>query len=172
MSKSKGWRCFHCDAYIISKEEALQHFGPNEISYTACQIDIEKYRQMEELHLQNIHEDTVRDRIIYAMHAQHLIDLRCEEEKGYARGLADGQKKEQTSMPMIPLSEMVERIARNLYKENQDTNTCKWEDLNEIEIEFWIKIANFTIAAGGEIPQDILNAWKEHHIKRAGNARP
>ncbi|OQD05521.1 hypothetical protein UE98_39195, partial [Burkholderia cenocepacia] len=57
-----------------------------------CGIDIAEYRAMERRMAAYNEEDSELHRTIYGMQAQHQADLRREEEKGYARGLADGMK--------------------------------------------------------------------------------
>lgn len=84
------WRCFHCGQVLKTFEAAREHFGPDEMSSPACQIDIKKFREMEELHRRNLAEDTDKDRQFYAMQADHRRALIHEEQRGYDRGLADG----------------------------------------------------------------------------------
>jgi hypothetical protein len=86
------WRCFHCDEIFSDADAAREHFGPNEMHEPVCQIDVAKYREMEEIVRRHVSEDTDLHREIYRMQAKHFTDLRHEEEKGYARGLEDGRK--------------------------------------------------------------------------------
>jgi len=88
--KQAGWRCFHCGEYFDTEEAALEHFGPNEMLDASCQIDIAKYREMETLNWRHLAEDSDADRRYYKQQAEHTVALRQEEEKGYARGLRDG----------------------------------------------------------------------------------
>ncbi|MCW3700401.1 hypothetical protein [Burkholderia cenocepacia] len=86
------WRCFHCDEVFADVESATLHFGRSERQSPACGIDIAEYRAMERRMAAYNEEDSELHRTIYGMQAQHQADLRREEEKGYARGLADGMK--------------------------------------------------------------------------------
>jgi hypothetical protein len=89
------WRCFHCDEVFTDAASAQEHFGRSQISEPACTIDAAKYREMEETVRRHCEEDTDLHRTIYAMESRHQTELRCEEEKGYARGLADAQAEQQ-----------------------------------------------------------------------------
>ena len=91
--ESKEWRCFHCDAVFADAESAVLHFGTSEIQPPACQIDIAEYRAMELRVRRCNEEDTDLHREIHGLQAKHQVDLRREEEKGYARGLSDGMKE-------------------------------------------------------------------------------
>jgi hypothetical protein len=85
------WRCFHCDATFTDSAEAQDHFGRSEYSQPACQIDAKEYRAMEERMRRYNDEDSDLHRTMYGMQADHSQALMREEEKGYARGLKDGQ---------------------------------------------------------------------------------
>lgn len=84
-----SWRCFHCDAVFTDREGARLHFGTTEMQRPACTIDVAEYRRMEEINARHCAEDTDLHRQIYSLENQHAQALRREEEKGYARGLAD-----------------------------------------------------------------------------------
>ncbi|KWC82737.1 hypothetical protein WL58_17860 [Burkholderia cepacia] len=91
-------------------ESATLHFGRSERQSPACSIDIAEYRSMEQrMHAYN-EEDSELHRTMYRMQAQHQTDLRREEEKGYARGLADGMK-EHRSPAMAAAAPADERAA-------------------------------------------------------------
>lgn len=84
------WRCFHCGEVFTDAEQAALHFGPTQFSKPACQFDVAALRETEALLRRYQEEDTDLHREIHGLHAQHNADLRREEEKGYARGLQDG----------------------------------------------------------------------------------
>jgi hypothetical protein len=88
-----GWRCFHCDEFFSDSESAALHFGTSLMHEPACQIDIVKYRDMERQVERCNDEDSDVQREMYGMQYRHQFELRREEEKGYARGLADQTKE-------------------------------------------------------------------------------
>ncbi|HEM8998852.1 TPA: hypothetical protein U2T46_000887 [Burkholderia cenocepacia] len=93
------WRCFHCDEVFTDQESAALHFGTSERQSPACSIDVTEYRAMERrMHAYN-EEDTDLHRTIHRLQAQHQTELRREEEKGYARGLADGSAQPEPPAP-------------------------------------------------------------------------
>ncbi|KWH57856.1 hypothetical protein [Burkholderia cepacia] len=109
-AEGSAWRCFHCDEVFTDAESATLHFGRSERQSPACSIDIAEYRSMEQrMHAYN-EEDSELHRTMYRMQAQHQTDLRREEEKGYARGLADGMK-EHRSPAMAAAAPADERAA-------------------------------------------------------------
>ena len=65
------WRCFHCDEILTTKEAALEHFGPHCMSVPACQIDIDKDREMEEYHDRCLAEDSDSESQFHAMLSDH-----------------------------------------------------------------------------------------------------
>lgn len=83
------WRCFHCNEILVTPESATEHFGKSEIQQPACAIDVAEYRAMEVRMRSYCEEDTDLHRTIYRLQSEHAQALRSEEEKGYARGLAD-----------------------------------------------------------------------------------
>lgn len=87
------WRCFHCDEVFNDREAAALHFGTSLMHEPACQIDIAKYREMEETVRRYNEEDTDLHREIHGLQARHQAELRREEKTGYAQGLRD-QKAE------------------------------------------------------------------------------
>lgn len=87
------WRCFHCDEVFSDATSAAEHFGTSERQQPACQIDVAEYRRMEEINRRHCEEDTDLHRQMYALKCEHQRALLREEEKGYARGLADGMKE-------------------------------------------------------------------------------
>lgn len=86
-----AWRCFHCDAAFTDEASAREHFGASQVLDPACTIDVAEYRRMEEAHARSRDEDTDLHREIHGLHSKHAAKLQREEEKGYARGLADAQ---------------------------------------------------------------------------------
>jgi NADH pyrophosphatase NudC (nudix superfamily) len=91
----KHWRCFHCDEVFTDEAAAREHFGsygPRIISEPACQIDAAEYRAMELRMADYNAEDADIHRQMARMECEHKAALRREEEKGYARGLADAVK--------------------------------------------------------------------------------
>ena len=90
--KAEEWRCFHCGESFTDKAAAALHFGTSLRERPACEIDVAEYRAMEaRMHRYN-EEDSDLHRAMYGMQSDHATALIREEEKGYARGLADAQK--------------------------------------------------------------------------------
>jgi hypothetical protein len=85
------WRCFHCNETFTDAEQATLHFGSTQMSEPACQVSPERLRELEAQLDRYRHEDTDLHREIYGLHAKHHTALQREEEKGYARGLADAR---------------------------------------------------------------------------------
>jgi hypothetical protein len=103
-----GWTCFHCGenfpGTMAGQHEARMHFGPSVHSEPKCQISAYRVRQMEDQLRRYREEDTDLHRELRRMESDHLIALRREEEKGYARGLRDavnveGGKMQPCRMP-------------------------------------------------------------------------
>jgi hypothetical protein len=87
----KHWRCFHCDEVFWTAELAQIHFGVNEMCEPMCAINHRKYREMELAVERAAAEDTETDRAMHRMAADHRTALIREEEKGYAKGVAEMQ---------------------------------------------------------------------------------
>jgi hypothetical protein len=93
------WRCFHCDDVFTSRSEASAHFGYQVDATPACKIapdlrGLVKFVRWQEGQLQRFRqEDSEAARQLYALGADHARALRCEEEKGYARGVSDTSKE-------------------------------------------------------------------------------
>lgn len=96
----KTWRCFFCDEVFTRRKDASEHFG----CFDSCEADIPACKiAAHEGHL--VHyirtlegelrryrdEDSDVMRSIMTLESEHAAALRNEEEKGYARGLADGR---------------------------------------------------------------------------------
>jgi hypothetical protein len=96
------WRCFHCNATFSKAQErhARDHFGHDESADPVClirepgeaalltalrnaQFELQSYRS----------EDTDLMRAMWSMTADHRQALVREEEKGYAKGLADARSE-------------------------------------------------------------------------------
>jgi Zn finger protein HypA/HybF involved in hydrogenase expression len=104
----KEWRCFHCDEVFTDEAAARAHFGsygPRILSEPACQIDAAEYRAMERRMADYNAEDADIHRQMARMEHEHKTALRREEEKGYARGLADAVKypNDLIKAPLDPL---------------------------------------------------------------------
>lgn len=100
-----GWLCFHCGDYFPPTDEGLadarDHFGVFMHSMPGCAIklyanDRRLLRRIRALEAQLVRyqdEDTDLHRQVWAMESNHIDAMQREEEKGYARGLADGRKE-------------------------------------------------------------------------------
>jgi len=114
--RAKGpWKCFHCGDKFGTRAAAAEHFGPAECSKPACTIDIAEYRAMEVELARWRMEDTDLHRQIERMSADHSTALRREEEKGYARGLADGRglaRETTDSLPSMLMQQSTVRLQR------------------------------------------------------------
>lgn len=85
------WRCFHCDEVFTDHDEARLHFGPSIYSEPSCRVSPERLRELELQIDAYRQEDTELHRAMHGMQCKHQLDLRREEEAGYARGLRDGR---------------------------------------------------------------------------------
>jgi hypothetical protein len=99
------WRCFHCDEVFTTVGSARDHFGLNDRDLPGCVIDkvmvedggkpergrglLMALRKAEAELARYREEDTDLHREIHRLNSEHRLALRREEEKGYARGLAD-----------------------------------------------------------------------------------
>jgi len=100
-----GWVCFHCGEHFPATHQgvhdARRHFGTTPDHKPGCQIklfdnDRRLLRTIRILEAQvaryqheRLDEDSEKDREIHGMRADHAQALIREEERGYARGLAD-----------------------------------------------------------------------------------
>lgn len=123
------WRCFHCDAGFEDVAAAREHFGPTEYHEPGCQIDLKKYRAMEENNRRHCEEDTDLHRAIIAAQNQGRPDAKRAEEEGYARGLADAKKHpEELGLQIkVPAPRFVWVCG----------NGCGNCDVKRIEFEYW-----------------------------------
>jgi len=103
--KHKNWRCFHCDSLFTNPKHAAEHFGVSEGDVPACKLsnseghlvtlirklqrELDDYRQ----------EDSDVLRAWMSKESEHQQQLIREEEKGYARGLADAKLLEPEHSP-------------------------------------------------------------------------
>lgn len=94
-----GWVCFHCGERFTTPGGARDHFGGTIYALAGCQIKVGEergllmaLRKAEDELARYRNEDSDKDREMHAMRAQHVVDLRREEEKGYACGLADAMR--------------------------------------------------------------------------------
>lgn len=94
------WRCFHCDATFTKAQVrwAREHFGRDEGEEPVCLIRtagesalLTAYRNAQDELASYRADDTDLHRTLYAMQGDHAQALRREEERGYAKGLADGR---------------------------------------------------------------------------------
>lgn len=98
LATTKDWRCFHCDEVFHTEMEARNHFGGTQDAEPACRIKVAgEFALLTALRNAEIElaryrrEDSDIIRAMHSMQADHAQALRREEEKGYARGLKDGQ---------------------------------------------------------------------------------
>lgn len=95
---TRAWRCFHCDEVFTDIEDAAAHFMLDGDQPACCLAkvngDLAKVilTQQKELAAYR-NEDTATIREVYGLGAKHFREMRSEEEKGYARGLADGRNE-------------------------------------------------------------------------------
>lgn len=94
----KSWRCFHCDEVFTSRQYAAEHFGFDEGATPACKISgheghlVTYIRKLEaELASYRAESDSIT-LAWFAKESEHVQAMLREEEKGFARGVADMQK--------------------------------------------------------------------------------
>lgn len=95
-----GWRCFHCGEYFANPNLARAHFGEFTGTTPACIIKAEQglvylLRDQERQLMAYRSGETDLIKEVHALGATHAVALIREEEKGYARGLADGRAHSQ-----------------------------------------------------------------------------
>lgn len=95
-----GWVCFHCWEFFpptfAGQQTAMHHFGEYPTEDPACRINARQFRALQDRCRSYESEDTLLHREIAKLEAEHAVALRREEEKGYARGLADAKKHPET----------------------------------------------------------------------------
>jgi hypothetical protein len=99
----KTWRCFHCDDVFRSVVDARNHFGTTEASEPACKVQaagefgiLGALRNLEDQLSRYRADDSDIIRAMCGMQSDHVQALLREEEKGYARGLADAREYPET----------------------------------------------------------------------------
>lgn len=95
-----SWRCFHCDEVFTDADKARDHFGDGEgcdPEMPACKLNeleggiLKLYREAL-AEIRSYQDETdLTSKYFYEMGCTHHQALIREEEKGYARGLRDGQ---------------------------------------------------------------------------------
>lgn len=101
-----GWTCFHCGETFMHQVTARNHFGAHPYDEPGCVMRMQegegsllrKIRWLErEVSRLNFVIDTGgsdAEKAMHTMSAEHATALKREEEKGYAKGLADGMEME------------------------------------------------------------------------------
>lgn len=97
-----GWTCYHCGETFKKPGLAKLHFGGTMGALTGCQIKfgeemglLMQLREAERLLEAWRNEDTELHREIARIQSEHRRALQREEEKGYERGLKDGNTTRQ-----------------------------------------------------------------------------
>ena len=102
MAKAKTWRCFHCGDLFRNPRHAAAHFGIDELQTPGC-VAVLRGGESHLLHRILVlkeelaayrAEDSDLIRWHYSKMADHAQALVREEERGYARGVADMQAQE------------------------------------------------------------------------------
>lgn len=120
-----AWRCFHCDEVFSTSDDAKVHFGPTEYSTPACQINAAEYREMKERMRRYNDEDADIHRQMYGMQGEHATALIREEEKGYARGLADAKR--------FPADLGLQPVPEQAQPAGVTEDARKWKGLTDVE---------------------------------------
>jgi hypothetical protein len=96
-----GWTCFHCGETFTTLGGARDHFGADPTKEPGCMIRVQlgdergllmALREAEAELERYRAEDSDKDREFHGMQADHARALIREEQKGYDRGLRDGQQ--------------------------------------------------------------------------------
>lgn len=100
MTNAIYWRCFHCgDAFTKAQaKHARYHFGRDEGETPVCLIRepgeyhvLRALRQAQDELAGYRAEDAELWRVLHAMSSDHRQALIREEERGYAKGVADAR---------------------------------------------------------------------------------
>jgi hypothetical protein len=118
-----GWTCFHCGENFTTPGSARDHFGADPLAEPGCRIRageerglLMALRRAEAELARYRNEDSDKDREFYRMQDEHRRALIREEEKGYARGLADARaegkhlEKGRSRMNEYQIKHMVNRF--------------------------------------------------------------
>ncbi len=99
-SRAIYWRCFHCgDTFTRAQERhAREHFGAVECGQPVCLIRsagetalLTALRKAQDELARYRAEDSDLMRALWSMQSDHGVALRCEEERGYEKGLRDAR---------------------------------------------------------------------------------
>lgn len=142
-SAAREWRCFHCDEAFADAESAAVHFGKSERQNPICTIDAAEYRAMEQRMLRYNEEDSDLHREIYGLRAKHASELRREEEKGYALGLA----------AQVMIDTHLTRLVHALAKNHPKTLRTLWVDGQAVGAEIVDLMSNVVLPAQTERAQ-------------------
>jgi len=100
MAPPQGWTCFFCGETFTTVGAARDHFGADELKTAGCQIKAGEERGLLmalrriEAELDRLRSEEHDHQQHYTLLARHGQELRREEEKGYERGLRDGEELE------------------------------------------------------------------------------
>lgn len=110
MSGKIHWRCFHCgDTFTLAQRRwAAEHFGRNENAQPVCLIRtagedalLAALREAESQLEGYRAEDSLILRSMVSMQADHRQALVHEEERGYAKGVADARREQSPTPPTL-----------------------------------------------------------------------
>lgn len=103
MSRKVHWRCFHCgETFTLAQRRwAADHFGRAQDAEPVCLIRtagesalLSALREAEDQLVGYRADDSLTQRAMSAMQADHAQALVREEERGYAKGVADARKEQ------------------------------------------------------------------------------
>lgn len=120
------WRCFHCEGTFDNRDDAAKHFGPSERYDPACQIDIEKYREMQDKVARHCEEDTDLHRQIYGLQNDIVTARKRDEEEGYARGLRDAAKYPDDIIKAAPTQEQLRCMLSRWVALGKTDHMARW----------------------------------------------
>jgi len=94
---SKSWRCFHCGDVFRNPKHAASHFGIDQLQEPGCVAVLrhgeshllDRIRDLEQQLRRYQEEDSDVIRWVQAKTSDHATALIREEERGYAKGVAD-----------------------------------------------------------------------------------
>ena len=93
----KSWRCFHCGDVFLNPKHAASHFGVDQLQEPGCVAVLrrgeshllDRIRDLEQQLARYQNEDSDIMRWAAAKSSDHATALIREEERGYAKGVAD-----------------------------------------------------------------------------------